>query len=111
MIATDEQENVNNEQLLLDNEKEIEGMKRFMAKGTSEFKKKLTNAIIKMIIVDHLPFSKVEKTGFKNLIKLLKPSFTIPHSSASVVFFLPTLNLKSNFHFTLLFNNSTLIEF
>lgn len=40
--------------------------------------KKLTQAVVEMIIMDNLPFSFVEGKGFKNLIKQHSPLYVVP---------------------------------
>lgn len=41
-------------------------------------KKTLDDGLLKLFYIDCRPFSMVEDTGFKNFIKLLNPSYTLP---------------------------------
>ena len=56
-------------------EGEIEAV---MLEADSARAKNITDAIARMMVLDCQPFSIVSDTGFKNLIKILEPTYSIP---------------------------------
>ena len=47
-------------------------------KTTSSQKEKITQAIADMVVLDYIPLSIVEGDGFRNLMEIVAPDYTVP---------------------------------